>query len=468
MKKVFRILFLGIISLFAAITVNAATTGSIEINRTKTNYDTVYNAYRILDLSYDATNKSYAYTLNAKWSDFFTTGAGKDYVVIDENNYVKFIDYNNKSQGEALAAELAKKALAYAKANNINPINPEKTTTIAKGKTQATITGLELGYYLVDSSLGALCHLSSTDLKATINEKNAEPSIEKTATTPVEGTAKIGDKVDYKIVVNVAAGSQKYVVTDKMTAGLTFNNDINIKYLNAEGNEVTGLTSATINTTASTNYTFIIDFSDVNLANVAKIEITYSATINENAVDNNSSQSNEAKLSFGNNSNTTSSTKTITTYEALFSKVSNKKIDDKNIELDGAEFKLYDALTGGNEIKVVKVSEGVYRVAIAEEIENNEVVEFIVGGKVTIKGLAKDTSYYLEETKAPDGYTKLAKRHEIKAGTNEVSMVVNTSGVVLPSTGGIGTTLFVLVGTIMVLSLGTVLVSKYRMTKFNA
>lgn len=468
MKKVFRILFLGIISLFAAITVNAATTGSIEINRTKTNYDTVYNAYRILDLSYDATNKSYAYTLNAKWSDFFTTGAGKDYVVIDENNYVKFIDYNNKSQGEALAAELAKKALAYAKANNINPINPEKTTTIAKGKTQATITGLELGYYLVDSSLGALCHLSSTDLKATINEKNAEPSIEKTATTPVEGTAKIGDKVDYKIVVNVAAGSQKYVVTDKMTAGLTFNNDINIKYLNAEGNEVTGLTSATINTTASTNYTFIIDFSDVNLANVAKIEITYSATINENAVDNNSSQSNEAKLSFGNNSNTTSSTKTITTYEALFSKVSNKKIDDKNIELDGAEFKLYDALTGGNEIKVIKVSEGVYRVAIAEEIENNEVVEFIVGGKVTIKGLAKDTSYYLEETKAPDGYTKLAKRHEIKAGTNEVSMVVNTSGVVLPSTGGIGTTLFVLVGTIMVLSLGTVLVSKYRMTKFNA
>ena len=461
MKKVFRILFLGIISLFAAITVNAATTGSITIDRQgKTNYETKYNAYRILDLSYDATNKSYAYTLNAlnaKWRDFFTTGAGKDYVVIDRE-YVTI-----KSGVDA--AELAKKALAYAKANNINA---EKTTTIAKGERQATITGLELGYYLVDSSLGALCHLSSTDLKATINEKNAEPSIEKTATTPVEGTAKIGDKVDYKIVVNVAAGYQKYVITDKMTAGLTFNNDITIKYYDAEGNEVTGLTGAATNTTASTNYTFKIDFSNVNLANVAKIEITYSATINENAVDNNSSQSNEAKLSFGNNSNTTSSTKTITTYEALFSKVSNKKIDDKNIELDGAEFKLYDAKTGGKEIKVVKVSEGVYRVATAEEIENNEVVEFIVGGKVTIKGLAKDTSYYLEETKAPDGYTKLAKRHEIKAGTNEVSMVINTSGVVLPSTGGIGTTLFVLIGTIMVLSLGTVLVSKYRMTKFNA
>ena len=463
MKKVFRILFLGIISLFAAITVNAATTGSIEINREETNYDTVYNAYRILDLSYDATNKSYAYTLNEKWKDFFTTGAGKDYVVIDKNNYVKFIDYDTKSQGEALAAELAEKALAYAK---VKDITQEKTTTIAKGEKQTTITGLKLGYYLVDSSLGALCHLSSTDLKATINEKNAEPSIEKTATTPVVGTAKIGDKVDYKIVVNVAKGYQNYVVTDKMTSGLTFNNDISIKYYDAEGNEIKDLT-ASIEKTATKDYTFKIDFSDVDLAKVAKIEIKYSATINANAVDKNSSQSNEAKLSFGNNSNTTSSTKTITTYEALFSKVSNKKIDDKNIELDGAEFKLYDAKTGGKEIKVVKVSEGVYRVATTEEIENNEVVEFIVGGKVTIKGLAL-TNYYLEETKAPDGYTKLAKRHEIKAGTNEVSMVVNTSGVVLPSTGGIGTTLFVLVGTIMVLSLGTVLVSKYRMTKFNA
>lgn len=450
MKKVFRILFLGIISLFAAITVNAATTGSIEINRTETNYDTVYNAYRILDLSYDATNKSYAYTLNSTWEAFFKTGAGKDYVVIDR-------EYVTIKSG-ADAAELAKKALAYAKANNINE---EKTTTIAKGETQATITGLELGYYLVDSSLGALCHLSSTDLKATINEKNAEPSIEKTATTPVEGTAKIGDKVDYKIVLNVAAGYQKYVVTDKMTAGLTFNNDITIKYYDAEGNEVTGLTGAATSTTASTNYTFKIDFSNVNLANVAKIEITYSATINENAVDNNSSQSNEAKLSFGNNSNTTSSTKTITTYEALFTKVS-----DKGVKLTGAKFRLYDALTDGNEIKVVKVREGVYRVATAKEIEDNKAVE-IEAGDVVIKGLAL-TDYYLEETTAPEGFTKLAARVKLTSGAETAMEVVNTTGVVLPSTGGIGTTLFVLVGTIMVLSLGTVLVSKYRMTKFNA
>lgn len=451
MKKVFRILFLGIISLFAAITVNAATTGgSITIDRQgKTNYKTVYNAYRILDLSYDEENGSYAYTLNAKWRDFFTTGAGKDYVDIDR-------EYVTIKSG-ANVEELAKEALAYAQA-----IEKDASITLNVGTNTGKISDLKLGYYLVDSSLGTLCNLNSTAKDVTINEKNGEPSITKDAD---KATAKIGDKVNYKIDVTVAKGYQKYVVTDNMTAGLTFNNDINIKYLNAEGNEVTGLTDAAINTTASDEYTFKIDFSNVNLANVKTIRITYSATINENAIDG--EQTNNAKLNFGNNLNVSKSSTTITTYEAKFVKVSNKTKDGVKIRLTGAKFSLYDALTGGNEIKVVKVREGVYRVATAAEIAANDIDE-IEAGEVTIKGLANNTSYYLQEDQAPDGYTKLANRVELTAGTATTIEVVNTTGVFLPSTGGIGTTLFVLVGTIMVLSLGTVLVSKYRMTKFNA
>ena len=200
-------------------------------------------------------------------------------------------------------------------------------------------------------------------------------------------------------------------------------------------------------------------------SNVKTIRITYSATINENAIDG--EQTNNAKLNFGNNLNVSKSSTTITTYEAKFVKVSNKTKDGVKIRLTGAKFSLYDALTGGNEIKVVKVSEGVYRVATAAEIAANDIDE-IEAGEVTIKGLANNTSYYLQEDLAPDGYTKLANRVELTAGTATTIEVVNTTGVALPSTGGIGTTLFVLVGTIMVLSLGTVLVSKYRMTKFNA
>ena len=110
MKKLFRVLFLGIISLFAAVNVNAAT-GSIEITRKQTSFDTTYNAYKLLDLSFDQVNKSYAYTINSKWASFFASD-GSSYVTIDKNNYVTIND-------KADVAELAKKALAYAKKNSI-------------------------------------------------------------------------------------------------------------------------------------------------------------------------------------------------------------------------------------------------------------------------------------------------------------------------------------------------------------
>ncbi len=439
MKKIFRVLFLGIISLFAAVNVNAAT-GSIEITRKQTSFDTTYNAYKLLDLSYDQVNKSYAYTINSKWADFFASD-GSSYVTIDKNNYVTIND-------NADVAELAKKALAYAKNNNKAA---EGSVTIEAGAGTGKIDGLGLGYYLVDSSLGALCHLSTTDLTAKIEEKNAEPTIEKTA--PVS-TGKIGDVVDYTINVTVAAGAENYVVTDKMSEGLTYNKDIAIKYLDKDGNEVTGLTASIVET-ATSNYTFKVDFSGVNLAKVSKIVITYSATINEKAA--NGSQNNNAKLDFGNNQ------KTISSVTTEISSVSFIKVSDKGANLVGAKFKLFDAATGGEEIKVVKESDGVYRVATA-----NEEGVLMEAGTVTIKGLAKGTTYYLQEETAPEGFTKLADRFAVTTGTNEAYNVINTTGTLLPTTGGIGTTLFVVVGTIMVLSLGTVLVSKYRMSKFNA
>ena len=180
-----------------------------------------------------------------------------------------------------------------------------------------------------------------------------------------------------------------------------------------------------------------------------------SSQINEKAA--NGSQNNNAKLDFGNNQ------KTISSVTTEISSVSFMKVSDKGAKLVGAKFKLFDAATGGKEIKVVKESNGVYRVATA-----NEEGVLMEAGTVTIKGLAKGTTYYLQEEIAPEGFTKLADRFEVTTGTNEVYNVINTTGTLLPSTGGIGTTLFVVVGTIMVLSLGTVLVSKYRMSKFNA
>ena len=457
MKKLLSLVFALVITLVGIVSVNAATNGSIKITRTEKNYATTYNAYRLFDLSYDETNKSYAYTLNDKWEAFFTTGAGKDYVTVSDitnangKKYVTLV-------ANADVAKLAKDALKYAKDNNIAN---DGTTSIAKGAEEATINGLELGYYLVDSSLGALCHISSTDLTANIAEKNKEPKIEKTAQTAVNGTAKIGDEVKYSVTITVADGYEKYLFKDKMTSGLTYKKNAIVKYYN--GDAEVSKSGESIDNNATNDYTFKVDFKNVDLTGVTKIVVTYSAIINESAIDNNATQSNAATLTFG-DGNTTDSTKSSVetkTYNAMFNKISDKKDSTgADIALTGARFKLYDSANGGKEIKVVKVSDGVYRVALESETP----VDYIEGGSVTIKGLA-GTTYYLEEIQAPEGFTKLGARVAITADDTTVLPVVNTSGTVLPSTGGFGTTLFVVIGSMTILFAGVVLVTKFRLAK---
>lgn len=457
MKKLSKLFVAVLVAIFGITTINAAVEGgSIEINRTETNYETKYNAYRLFDLRYDETNKSYAYTLNEKWAAFFKTNAGKDYVIIsdvkDDNGY-NYVSLKENAD----VANLAKKALAYAKANTI--VN-DGNASIAKGETTATISNLQLGYYLVDSSLGALCHLSSTDLKATVNEKNNEPTIVKTeknkTTTNAGKSAKIGDIIEYSVVITPAAGYENYVFKDLMDAGLTYKKDATISY---EGATPTG---AVIDNTATGSYTFKIDFSKVNLDDVTKITVTYTAEVNKNAVigENN----NKAVLDFGDDNETTSTTSSVEVTSAAFAKFS-----DKGASLKGAQFKLYDAETDGNEIKVVFVEtnrDGISVYRVADSTEQESVVEFISAGKVLINGLANISNYFLEETKAPDGFNRLGARVNLAIGVD--TPVINTTGTVLPSTGGVGTAMFVMIGSLMIAVIGTTLIAKLRMSKTNA
>lgn len=136
------------------------------------------------------------------------------------------------------------------------------------------------------------------------------------------------------------------------------------------------------------------------------------------------------------------------------------KTNEANDPLTGAEFKLYDASTGGTEIKVVKDTDGTYRVA-----EANEVGVVIKAGKVVIKGLKGDTAYYLEETKAPNGYNILEGRQEVLVSKADSARadVVNKKGGLLPSTGSIGTTMFYISGAVMLIGAFIFMVSKRRM-----
>ena len=461
MKKLLSLLVAVLTVFVGAFAVKAVNDGSITINRTETNYKTTYNAYRILDLSY--ANGSYAYSANEKWAGFFDTNDAKACFEKVTSNGVELTTpqgYNYYKQkagvtdNSAVLASCAKAALKYAKDNNISA---DSTTEIAKGSSSATIENLPLGYYLVDSSLGAICHLGTTDKTATVNEKNAEPTIEKEANAE---SAKIGDTVNYTVTITVAAGYEKYVFEDLMTDGLTYDKNASVKYYNGD-TEVTGKTE-TIDNTATADYTFKVDFTNTDLSDVTEIVVTYSATINKNAIDNNATQTNGATLSFGDNNKTdkTKSQADVKTYTAKFKKVNDAQTP---VELTGAKFKLYDALTGGNEIKLVKISDGVYRVAEAGETDT---VEYIEAGSVTIKGLA-NTKYYLEEVEAPEGYTKLGARVELTADDTTELPVVNTTGTVLPSTGGIGTKLFMIFGSLMVVVFGTLLVTKFRFAKQN-
>ena len=148
--------------------------------------------------------------------------------------------------------------------------------------------------------------------------------------------------------------------------------------------------------------------------------------------------------------------------------------------MDGAEFKLYsnEDLADEHEIKVVKDGNN-YRVATAEEIaaDPKVVVNVIEAGHVNIKGLAAGT-YYLVETKAPAGYNKLKEAVKVEiedldeddndllstVTAKEVS-VENKAGVELPATGGIGTTIFYVVGGVLVVAAGVLLVVKKRTAK---
>ena len=144
-----------------------------------------------------------------------------------------------------------------------------------------------------------------------------------------------------------------------------------------------------------------------------------------------------------------------------------ESVADAN-KLTGAKFKLYDAATDGNEIPVVKVSDGVYRVAVAGETG----VE-IEAGAAQIFGLDEKT-YYLEETVAPAGYNILTERVAVAIVADTVNAdgilnskinVINNAGALLPSTGGMGTTLFYVIGGLLVVCAAVLLVTRKRMRR---
>ena len=482
MKKTFKKLFDDLLAaaLVLAMAVPAfaetnATKGSITIDGTVSGE--TYTIYRMFKLdSYNAESKTYSYTVESDWEGFFKTGAGGNYITLDGQNHPTWTaaDENDSTT----VAAFAKAALAWAADKKISG-----TKETATGDT-VTFSNLDLGYYLVDSSLGALCGLNTTKPNVTIKEKNVQPTIEKKVKNHNndwvdENTAKIGDTVEYKVEINVKAGAQNYVVTDTMDAGLSFSSGS----IQVDGVALNDTIATLTLKQKEGDPTFTLAFNDSYVAGKVgeTIVVTYTATLNEKSVV--AGNKNSATLHYGNKQTVNKET---TTYTHEFDLV---KVDGTANEggthtlLNGAEFKLYETKTSDTALRFVKNADGSYRVALNTENGENVTDTIVVNGKVHISGLDK-VNYWLDETRAPDGYNKLTERQEVKlsegsqnatletgattwAEGNGGVVVENNAGTVLPGTGGMGTTLFYVIGGGLMVAAVVLLVTKKRMEHKN-
>lgn len=455
-KKLICMLFMLVLSV---VNVSAAEKGTITINKAIVNES--YNIYKVLDLeTYDKVNNHYIYRAASGWETFLD--GATDYLEARNENGDKYYVWKD-GVDKSRAKEFAEKAYKYAKDNNITPTMTKEATS-----TSVVFDNLDLGYYLVDSSVGALLHLTTTNPTATVNEKNTlNPNVDKnvlensTGVYGKENDDMIGSTINYKSTITTGAGYGSYVLYDKMDKGLTFNvNSVVVKI----GDDVVDVNNYVVKTNV-TDYTFVIEFNDEFILKQPKntnIDVYYTATLNKDATIEGDGNINETFLKYGNNI-TTDKKKTIT-YTYAFEIIKTNK---EGVELTGAEFILLDKL--GNEIKVILKDEETktYRIATENEIGVN-----IKAGKATIEGLDKD-SYKLKEVVSPEGYNKLTSPVEFSVnGKTNVTIiertrvnVINYTGSELPETGGIGTKLFITSGLSLVLICGLVLVTKLRLYK---
>ncbi len=469
--------------------------GKITVNNAK-----VGETYKIFQLamleSFSGTSYSYwlapdvlgedGETVVTKgWRDFFTTDAAKKFFNVSQAGY---LTTTSETMEDTNIKKMVSDAFDYIEAHNIQP-----TDTKTAESTSVVFDNLPLGYYLVETTQGTICSIDTTDKEMTVNDKNSGPSVTKTVMDDEEGSdwgetndADMFQTIRFREIVACKKGARNYVVHDTMS-GMAFDADSLKIYLGSPATDDSNLVAAS-NYTLTTNVacgeghtcTFHIAFTEAfcnTMTDSTRLNIYYTASLTENAVVGSTGNVNEVYMTYGNAQKTTSDTTTTYTYE--FDLV---KTDPNGVYLGGATFSLYDALTGGNRIDIVKEADGTYR--IAKEGETGTVIELPDGTAVKISGLDGGTTYYLQEEVAPQGYNRLVARQAVEinesnlnitpdddltkySGTEGGIRVINRTGTVLPETGGFGTTLFILIGTILVLGTGVLLATKLRMSKIS-
>ena len=471
------------------------------------------NAYKMFSATVSGDGQAVSYTLTDEWKPFFknSTASGLTGDVTDANVNDKANDYVSKLKNTDLVA-FATKASNWAQ-NTANGIKVNKTTTVSStatdGKYTAAFNNLDYGYYVVavpgatvadtNSQYATLVSVHSTSVTAEI--KGNLPTVDKKV--QVDGTgkdatdAKIGDTLTFTLTSTIpdmsAYGTYTFNFKDTLSKGLTFGQVDSVKVGDMTLTKDTDYTVTT--PTASNNNTLTVamkDFKTKQQVNAGKkITVTYTATLNKDAVVGGAGNVNSATIQYSNNPSTSGTGESepskvrIFTYGFTVDKYTGDKYADDATRLAGAEFTL--APKNGTAISFVQVTAGsatenaVYRVAKADETGTTTIIT-PKSGKVEFQGL-KNGEYTLTETKAPAGYNKLASAIGVKVNgqnngtdttnatvtitynndnngsnydqtaSNGVIPVQNKSGAILPGTGGMGTIAFTVIG-VLVIALG--------------
>lgn len=495
-------------------TANAADNATLTVSTTDTKFaGKTVNAYKMFSATVSSDGKAVSYTLTDEWKPFFknSTASGLTGDVTDANVNDKANDYVSKLKNTDLVA-FATKASNWAQ-NTANGIKVNKTTTVSStatdGKYTAAFNNLDYGYYVVavpgatvadtNSQYATLVSVHSTSVTAEI--KGNLPTVDKKV--QVDGTgkdatdAKIGDTLTFTLTSTIpdmsAYGTYTFNFKDTLSKGLTFGQVDSVKVGDMTLTKDTDYTVTT--PTASNNNTLTVamkDFKTKQQVNAGKkITVTYTATLNKDAVVGGAGNVNSATIQYSNNPSTSGTGESepskvrIFTYGFTVDKYTGDKYADDATRLAGAEFTL--APKNGTAISFVQVTAGsatenaVYRVAKADETGTTTIIT-PKSGKVEFQGL-KNGEYTLTETKAPAGYNKLASAIGVKVNgqnngtdttnatvtitynndnngsnydqtaSNGVIPVQNKSGAILPGTGGMGTIAFTVIG-VLVIALG--------------